>query len=40
VAIIASEDKLDFNITRYQASAKITFKLNRDEIIALVKDHM
>jgi Uncharacterised protein family UPF0547. len=40
VAILPSEYKLDFNITRYQASAKITFKLNRDEIIALVKDHM
>lgn len=30
--------KLDFNLTRYQASAHITFKINKDEIKRLVLD--
>ena len=35
-SILPNNFKLDFNLTRYEASAQITFQLNKEKIKALI----
>jgi DNA repair protein RadD len=37
ISILANEHKLDFNLTRYKASAHITFQVNKEKIRDLIK---
>ena len=37
ISVLPKESKLDFNLTRYQASAHITFQSNKSEILNLIK---
>ena len=39
ISILENHLKLDFNLTRYEASAHITFKLNKQKIIDIVARH-
>lgn len=38
IRLLEKPAKLDFSLTRYQASAHITFKMNKDEIKHLVSE--
>ena len=37
IALLSPEYKLDYNLTRYQASAHITFRINEKQIKNLIK---
>ena len=37
ISILPDEYKLDFNLTRYKASAHITFQKNKEKICDLIK---
>ena len=39
ISILENHLKLDFNLTRYEASAHITFKLNKQKIIDIIAEH-
>jgi DNA repair protein RadD len=36
ISVLPKESKLDFNLTRYQASAHITFQANKSEVVKLI----
>jgi len=39
ISVLENNLKLDFNLTRYEASAHITLKLNKQKIINIIAEH-
>ena len=38
IALLPEKSKLDYNLTRYQASARITFKINEEGMKKLITE--